>query len=149
MSTLAATCLLEEYDVPDALVLGIGNLARRDDGLGWAFVDWLESSRWCRRTELVRCYQLHLEDAELLSRKRRVLVVDATRDPTVASYRIDRPEPRLESTFTSHALSIPSVLATTLHCFGTLIVQLKALCTQRLKISNLRFGFQFQLLFRS
>ena len=114
------TCLLDEYDAADCLVYGIGNVARRDDGLGWAFVDWLEETGRCARAELVRGYQLQLEDADLLRRFRRVLFVDATRDPAVPSYRLERPTPRLESTFTSHALTVPSVLATTQHCFGVL-----------------------------
>lgn len=120
VDTTAATCLLDEYDAPDCLIYGIGNLARRDDGLGWAFVDWLEANDRCTRATLVRRYQLQLEDADLITRYRRVLFVDATRDPAVAAYRLEWPEPRMESTFTSHALSVPSVLATSRHCFGTL-----------------------------
>ncbi len=119
-ASMTGTCLLDEYDAADCLVYGIGNVARRDDGLGWAFVDWLEETGRCSRAERVRGYQLQLEDADLLRRFRRVLFVDATRDPAVPSYRLERPTPRLESTFTSHALSVPSILATTQHCFGVL-----------------------------
>lgn len=111
------TSLLDELDAPDCLVYGIGNVARRDDGLGWAFVDWLEESGLCRRTTLVHGYQLQLEDADLIAGYRRVLFVDATRDPTVDSYRLERPLPRSESSFTSHALTIPTVLAVAEHCF--------------------------------
>lgn len=110
--------LLDAYDRPGSLVYGIGNVARSDDGLGWAFVDWLERTGRCRRTALVRGYQLQLEDAELLSRYRRVLFVDATRDPEVEDFRLERPTARMESAFTSHALTIPTVLAIADHCFA-------------------------------
>lgn len=112
------TALLDAFDRADCLIYGIGNVARRDDGLGWAFVDELEETGRCPNATLVRGYQLQLEDADLLCHYRRVLFVDATRDPTVASFRLERPEARLESSFTSHALTIPSVLAITEQCFG-------------------------------
>ena len=112
--------LLDGYDAPDCLIYGIGNVARQDDGLGWAFIDWLEESGRCPRATLVRGYQLQLEDAELLRRHRRVLFVDATRDPAAAPWRLETPDPRLESSFTSHALSVPTVLATVQTCFGQL-----------------------------
>ncbi len=119
--TAASTAgLLDGYDAPDCLIYGIGNVARQDDGLGWAFIDWLEATGACSRATLVRGYQLQLEDADLLRRQRRVLFVDATRDAAVASWRLETPTPRLESSFTSHALSVPTVLATVQTCFGRL-----------------------------
>lgn len=115
---LAVASPLADYDAEDCLVLGIGNVARRDDGLGWAFLDRLEDAGLCPRATRERTYQLGLEHAELISRFARVLVVDATRDPAVASYRVERAVPRLESAFTSHALSLPTVLAIAQRCFG-------------------------------
>lgn len=110
--------LIEEYAGPGGLVIGIGNLAREDDGLGWAFLDRLEQRRF--RGELVRAYQLQLEDADLVSRADRVLVVDSTTDPAVSTYALTTPEPRLEVAFTSHALTIPTVLEVCRQCFGVL-----------------------------
>ncbi|MCX2930821.1 hydrogenase maturation protease [Mycobacterium sp. CVI_P3] len=103
---------------PDTLVYGIGNCGRQDDGLGWAFIDQLEGD--CRKTGagLRRTYQLNLEDADLINRFSRVLFVDATKDRSVESFAISRPEPVLDLTFTSHALSVPSILATARQCFG-------------------------------
>ncbi len=109
---------LSTYDGPRCLVVGIGNVARQDDGLGWAFVDWLEGSGACGQAESVRRYQLLLEDADLFARFDRVLVVDATRDEAVAAYAILVPEPRLDVTFTSHAMSVPCVMAAAATCFG-------------------------------
>lgn len=113
-----ATGLLDRLDGPDCLVYGIGNLGRQDDGLGWAFVDWVEAADRWPRTRLVRGYQLALEDAHLLSQVRCVLFVDATKDPAVDAFAVSRPTPSFDVTFTSHALSVPSVLATCRTCFG-------------------------------
>lgn len=108
---------LELFDHPESLIYGIGNDGRQDDGLGWAFIDRLEQIRPRPRARLRRTYQLGLEDADLISRYTRVLFVDATKDPAVESFTLSRPEPRLDFSFTSHALSVPSILATTQQCF--------------------------------
>jgi len=115
-----AGSLLGGYAAPDCLIYGIGNVGREDDGLGWAFIDWLEEAGSCPGVQLVRSYQLQLEDADLVSRVRRVLFVDSTRDPVVQDFTVTRPEPRLEVAFTSHALTIPTVLATSQQCFDRL-----------------------------
>lgn len=108
----------EWLDDPSSLIYGIGNSARQDDGLGWAFIDWLEALACPLRADLRRTFQLNLEDAYLIRGFARVLFVDATRDPTVSSFALSRPEPKLDLSFTSHALSVPSILATTKQCFG-------------------------------
>lgn len=111
---------LDEFDDDSCLIFGIGNVGRQDDGLGWAFVDWLEAQGRCPNAELQRGYQLLLEDAELISTKRSVLFVDATRDCSVATFELHRPVPRMDFTFTSHAISIPAIMATSRQCFGRL-----------------------------
>ena len=105
------------FDNPTSLIYGIGNSGRQDDGLGWAFIDRLEQIRPLPRARLRRTYQLNLEDADLISRYTRVLFVDATKDPAVESFTLNRPEPKLDFSFTSHAISVPSILATTQQCF--------------------------------
>jgi hydrogenase maturation protease len=105
------------FDNPTSLIYGIGNDGRRDDGLGWAFIDRLEHIRPRPHACLRRTYQLSLEDADLISRYTRVLFVDATKDPAVESFNLSLPEPRLDFSFTSHAISVPSILATTQQCF--------------------------------
>ncbi|MBS3936356.1 MAG: hydrogenase maturation protease [Sulfuritalea sp.] len=111
---------LEAFDRPAALIYGIGNAGREDDGLGWAAIDWLEAESLCPQAELQRHYQLHLEDADLISGKDRVLFIDATQDAAVESFRLARPEPRMDLSFTSHAISIPTILATCRTCFRRL-----------------------------
>jgi hydrogenase maturation protease len=108
----------ELVDDPSSLIYGIGNSARTDDGLGWAFIDRLEALACPPRAELRRTFQLNLEDAYLISGFARVLFVDATKDPTVSSFALSCPEPTLDFSFTSHALSVPTILATTKQCFG-------------------------------
>ena len=75
---------LDDFDNDSCLIYGIGNVGRQDDGLGWAFVDWLQAQGLCSSAEMQRGYQLLLEDAELISNKERVLFVDATKDTSVA-----------------------------------------------------------------
>jgi hydrogenase maturation protease len=105
------------FDNPTSLIYGIGNVGRQDDGLGWAFIDRLEQIHPRPHVRLRRTYQLGLEDADLISRYTRVLFVDATKDPAVESFTLSRPSPKLDFSFTSHALSVPAILATTQQCF--------------------------------
>jgi hydrogenase maturation protease len=105
-------------DDPSSLICGIGNVGRQDDGLGWAFIDRLEADDRRPHAELRRAYQLHLEYADLIRTFARVLFVDATKDPSVSSCVLTRPEPKLDFSFTSHAISVPSILATAQQCFG-------------------------------
>ncbi|MGB2919638.1 MAG: hydrogenase maturation protease [Mycobacterium sp.] len=111
---------LDEYDDDSCLIYGIGNVGRQDDGLGWAFIDWLEANGHCPSAELQRSYQLLLEDAELISTKRRVLFIDATKDEAVPSFTLQRAVPKMDFTFTSHAISIPAIMATCRQCFQRL-----------------------------
>jgi hydrogenase maturation protease len=110
--------LLDSFATEGSLIYGIGNVGRQDDGLGWAFVDWLETTGRGGAATLHRGYQLQLEDAELVSRFGRVLFVDATKDPRVRDVAVLTPEPAYDVPFTSHALTVPMVLATARLCFG-------------------------------
>jgi len=109
---------LAAFDDTDTLIYGVGNVGRQDDGLGWAFIDWLEEQVWCRNAQRERFYQLSLEDADLFSRVQRVLLVDASKDPALESFSLYCAAPRLDFSFTSHALSIETVMATCQICFG-------------------------------
>jgi hydrogenase maturation protease len=113
---------LDEFDDDSCLIYGIGNVGRQDDGLGWAFVDWLQAQARCSNAELHRSYQLLLEDAELISNKEHVLFIDATRDASVTSFTLERAAPKMDFSFTSHAISIPAIMATCQQCFERLPV---------------------------
>ncbi len=111
---------LGDLDNDSCLIYGIGNVGRQDDGLGWAFVDWLEAEGLCSSAAMHRGYQLLLEDAELISNKERVLFVDATKEASVASFTVGRAAAKMDFSFTSHAVSIPAVMATCQQCFQRL-----------------------------
>lgn len=126
---------LDEFDDGSCLIYGIGNVGRQDDGLGWAFVDWLEGQGRCPNAETQRNYQLLLEDAELISTKRRVLFIDATKDAAVTSFTLERAAPKMDFSFTSHAISIPAIMATCQQCFE---------CLPEVYVLAIR-GFEFDL----
>ena len=130
---------LDDLDNEASLVYGIGNVGRQDDGLGWAFVDWLETQGLCSNADLQRSYQLLLEDAELISTKERVLFIDATRDAAVESFTLERAAPRMDFSFTSHAISIPAIMATCQQCFEHLPV------VHVLAIRGYEFGLEIGL----
>jgi hydrogenase maturation protease len=113
---------LDEFGDDSCLIYGVGNVGRQDDGLGWAFVDWLQAEGRCSNAEIQKGYQLLLEDADLISNKERVLFIDATKNASVASFTLERAEPRMDFSFTSHAISIPALMATCQQCFQRLPV---------------------------
>jgi hydrogenase maturation protease len=126
---------LDEFDDGSCLIYGIGNVGRQDDGLGWAFVDWLQAQGRCPNAEKLRGYQLLLEDAELISTKQRVLFVDATKDASVTSFTLERAAPKMDFSFTSHAVSVPAIMATCQQCFQ---------CLPVVHVLAIR-GFEFEL----
>lgn len=91
-------------------IYGIGNIGRQDDGLGWAFIEALEDSL-PPHVETFRNYQLNIEDAEMISHHAQVLFVDATKSEEVTTYRCRPVQPHASISFTSHYLSMESVLA--------------------------------------
>jgi hydrogenase maturation protease len=109
---------LDYFDTDSSLIYGIGNIGRQDDGLGWAFIDWLETISGGTKADKVKFYQLNLEDADLISHKQRVLFVDASKDSSVDSFHLYKAEPKMDFSFTSHAMSIETIMATCSQCFG-------------------------------
>jgi hypothetical protein len=82
-----------------------------------------------------RNYQLLLEDAELISNKQRVLFIDATKDTSVASFTLEHAAPKMDFSFTSHAISIPAIMATCQQCFE---------CLPMVDVLAIK-GFEFEL----
>jgi hydrogenase maturation protease len=113
----ASGLTLDYFDDANALIYGIGNIGRQDDGLGWEFIDWLENNGLCASAEKVKFYQLNLEDADLISHKQKILFVDASRDQALDHFRLYKAEPRMDFSFTSHAMSIETIMATCGQCF--------------------------------
>jgi len=92
------------------LILGWGNPARLDDGLGPALVRELGPLTPEDQVTLEAGYQLGIEDAALVAAHDLVIFVDAHRsgpDP----FEFTRLEPRWDAAFTTHAVAPESVLA--------------------------------------
>lgn len=111
---------LEEFNNHSSLIYGIGNVGRQDDGLGWAYVDWLEQQEFCPNAQFIRNYQLLLEDADVISHVKRVLFIDASKERANNGFKLELAKPSLDFSFTSHAISIPTIMATCLQCFNKL-----------------------------
>lgn len=100
-----------------ALLLGVGNAGRGDDGLGWAFLDRVGQDP-SFSGELEYRYQLQVEDAALATHAGRIVFVDAfARDlPNGFRWRPCLPSPGFE--FTTHALSPQAVLHLCRNLYG-------------------------------
>ncbi len=95
---------------PDALVFGIGNSGRADDGLGWAFLDRLNEATGFRGRVEYR-YQLQVEDAALVAAAEQVVFVDAYRGDLPGGFRWRSCEPSADFQFSTHALPPRAVLS--------------------------------------
>lgn len=94
---------------PRCLLLGIGNCGRRDDGLGWAFLDHLAQMENFDSPFEYR-YQLGVEDAALIATMDRVIFIDAYRGDLAGGFRWSRCAPSPEFEFTTHVLPPRGVL---------------------------------------
>jgi len=69
---------MSKVDRKKILVIGIGNIGRQDDGLGWLIIDHIVDEFKIVDTEYR--YQLQIEDAELASNYSTVIFADATKE---------------------------------------------------------------------
>jgi hydrogenase maturation protease len=101
------------------LIYGIGNPGRQDDGLGVRFIEHLEAMGPAPHVTLEANYQLTPEDALQLVEHDVVLFVDATVAPDApAPYTIAPVLPASEISFSTHALSMGSLLALCQRLYG-------------------------------
>ncbi len=98
------------------LVIGFGNPARGDDGLGPALVERLEALA-VEGVTTESDYQLTIEDAALVAEHDVVVFVDAARDADDAFY-FRALEATNETGGSSHSVSPGQVLAIAKACFG-------------------------------
>lgn len=101
-------------------VLGIGNPAREDDGIGPAVIAAIEARRTAGTEEhtLEANYQLTVEDAATIAEHDAVVFVDAAvsgEEP----YRFERIEPRREESFSTHSVLPHDVLGMAHEMFGS------------------------------
>jgi hydrogenase maturation protease len=96
----------------NSVLFCIGNVARQDDGLGWAFADAIEKSGLFKG-EIYRNYQLNIEDAETASNAETVIFVDAFQGEAQEGFIFEECEADGKISFTTHALSPYAILALT------------------------------------
>jgi len=94
--------------IPDILIYGYGNPGRRDDGLGNAFVEKINS--WIRENSIRNIstdsnYQLNIEDVEEIRHYKEVFFVDASCDETIRDFSIAPLNPHHEEQIFSHSVS--------------------------------------------
>lgn len=98
------------------LVLGYGNPARRDDGLGPAVADAI-AERGIPGVSADTRYQLQIEDAAAVAEHDVVVFADATLEEDLP-FSLRPLEPRQEAAFTTHAIAPEAVLALARLHFG-------------------------------
>lgn len=91
------------------LLIGIGNSGRKDDGLGWAFLEAIEKSGLFQGA-ISYCYQLQVEDTEQISQMDQVIFVDAYQGHLREGYEWMCCQPSGNFTFTTHAFTPTSIL---------------------------------------
>ena len=99
------------------LVIGFGNPARGDDGLGPALVERLDALS-VEGVTTESDYQLTIEDAALVAEHDVVVFVDAARDAGHEAFYLRPLEPSRETGGSSHSVSPGQVLAIAQACFG-------------------------------
>lgn len=94
------------------LLIGYGNPARMDDGLGIALTKKIEALAIPGLT-IESDYQLSVEDALMISQYDRVVIADATLDKDIKSFSFQRilPDKKANIPFSSHSVD-PKQLVT-------------------------------------
>lgn len=95
------------------LVYGFGNPGRQDDGLGVILAEAIE--HWAKENHLYQIetdsnYQLNLEDAEKISRYKRVIFVDASQESGLLQFKYTPLYPSQGAAFSMHSVSPAYVL---------------------------------------
>ncbi|MFZ1829131.1 MAG: hydrogenase maturation protease [Candidatus Competibacteraceae bacterium] len=100
-------------DIPDLLILAVGNPSRGDDALGPLFLERLAQLQAQRgagqNVEWLTDFQLQIEHAVDLANRTLALFVDASVS-CPAPFQFTRLQPLRDASYTSHALSPAAVL---------------------------------------
>jgi hydrogenase maturation protease len=100
---------MQKKDKNKIIILGIGNIGRQDDGLGWLFLDFLKEEGTAN-TDIEYRYQLQIEDAELICHYNKVIFVDATKNNTTNGFSFEVCKPSGKFSFSTHALVPETIL---------------------------------------
>lgn len=98
------------------LLIGIGNNCRSDDGLGWKFIELVESMGLDFIDREFR-YQLQVEDAALISEYDVVYFVDATCQKLKNGFELRPCIASDDESFSTHAQSPGAILNLTNHLY--------------------------------
>lgn len=102
------------------LVIGYGNPLRGDDGFGWHVARSLCQDEADGVLEVIACHQLTPELAELVSRARLVIFIDAELGEVPGQFSCQAVEPQCGfTTSLSHQLDPPTLLAWAQSLYGT------------------------------
>ena len=93
----------------NALIIGIGNNTRQDDGLGWCFLDKLEADSFNPENLLYK-YQLMVEDAEIISEYKTVIFIDASKEHSKKGFKMEQIHPAEQVSFSTHAVPPNQIL---------------------------------------
>lgn len=96
---------MKKLDMNRIAIIGIGNVSRQDDGLGWAFLEKLNISK--NNIDTYYKYLLSIEDAELISHYDTVFFIDATKNHFEKGISFDVVQPDLYFQPFSHYLNPP------------------------------------------
>ena len=99
------------------LVIGYGNPARGDDGLGPALAARVEREAW-PGVEVEIDFQLAVEHAAMIAEFEKVVFVDATVEASKRSFTLGRVEPERTLDFSTHSLSPAQVVGLSAELFG-------------------------------
>lgn len=103
-------------DSDKILLIGIGNISRGDDGLGWKFVELVESMG-LNFIDLELRYQLQIEDAALISEYDVVYFVDATYEKLENGFEIRPCVASDFNGFSTHAQSPEAIVKLSNHLY--------------------------------
>jgi len=93
----------------NTLIIGIGNNTRQDDGLGWSFIELLEKNNF-NSNNLVYKYQLMVEDAEIISKYKKVVFVDACTSILNNGFAIEPISASQKVLFSTHSVPPEQIL---------------------------------------
>ncbi len=105
--------------MPRALIIGIGNPLRGDDGFGWHVIEQLRDRALGDSADLLACHQLTPEVAVQVAHSERVIFIDAARGEPAGEVRVERVDGvnRLEAAL-SHRLDPPALIRYAKALFG-------------------------------
>ena len=92
-----------------SIILGIGNVGRKDDGLGWLFLDYLKKNE-LEKIDIEYRYQLQIEDAELICNYDTVIFVDAVKDNLEEGFYFKECKSSSKYSFSTHELVPGTIL---------------------------------------